>query len=228
VGEEAPARLNRALEALVARKTDPAPPTENAASAWGGWLLPAGLAVFILGFGGVWQWQKGRPAQGETVQATPLSGAPTPGSSAAAPGDPAYAPDFTLREISDGPELKLSSLRGKVVLLDFWATWCGPCRMEIPHFVDLQKEYGAKGLQIVGVSMDQQGEAVVVPFAKKWNVNYKMAIDSTGEVARAYGGIRSIPTTILIGRDGKVITGYVGYNPREVFEKAIKEALAKG
>ena len=214
----------------MARKNDTPPSASgpaSSASAWGGWILPAGLALFILGFGAVWQWKQ-RPATLVTVDASPMASAPTPPPVPGAPGGPQLAPDFTLSEVGTGKPLQLSAMRGKVVLLDFWATWCGPCRMEIPHFVELQKEYGPKGLQIYGVSMDQQGEAVVIPFAKNWKINYKLAIDSQGEAARLYGGIRSIPTTILIGRDGKVITGYVGYNPKEVFESAIKGALAKG
>ena len=136
-------------------------------------------------------------------------------------------PDFSLPEVNSGKEVKLSSYKGKVVLLDFWATWCGPCRMEIPHFVELQKTYKKKGFTLIGVSLDQQGPAVVKPFMTKWKINYPMVIDSTGEVQMSYGGIRSIPTTILIGKNGEVKDVFIGYRPKEMFEEAIKKALAE-
>jgi thiol-disulfide isomerase/thioredoxin len=138
-------------------------------------------------------------------------------------------PDFSLPSVAVGPgagkEIRLSSYKGKVVLLDFWATWCGPCRMEIPHFVELQKQYGKKGFTLIGVSLDQQGEAVVKPFMQQWKINYPMVIDAAGEVQASYGGIRSIPTTVLIGKNGEVREVFIGYRPKELFEEAIKKAL---
>jgi thiol-disulfide isomerase/thioredoxin len=137
------------------------------------------------------------------------------------------APDFSLADVMDGKSFRLSEQKGKVVLIDFWATWCGPCRMAIPHLIELQKEYKGQGLRVVGISLDQQGPAVVKPFYQQWKMNYTVVIDSQGSVARDYGGIRSIPTALLIGKDGHVITGFVGYRPKEEYEKAIKAALAK-
>jgi thiol-disulfide isomerase/thioredoxin len=137
-------------------------------------------------------------------------------------------PDFSLPSVTvgaAGKEIRLSSYKGKVVLLDFWATWCGPCRMEIPHFVELQKQYGSKGFTLIGVSLDQQGEAVVKPFMQQWKINYPMVIDAGGEVQASYGGIRSIPTTVLIGKNGEVREVFIGYRPKELFEEAIKKAL---
>src|SRR6185369_14044236 len=115
----------------------------------------------------------------------------------------------------DGKPFRLSDQKGKVVLIDFWATGCGPCRMAIPHLIELQKEYKGKGLQVVGVSLDQQGPAVVKPFYQQWKMNYTVVIDDQGAAARDYGGIRSIPTAILVGRDGRIVTGFVGYRPKE-------------
>ena len=137
------------------------------------------------------------------------------------------APDFTLVDISTGKPFNLKAQRGKVVLVDFWATWCGPCRMAIPHLIELQKQYRDKGLQVVGVSLDQQGPAVVKPFYQSWKMNYAVVVDDQGQVASQYGGIRSIPTALLIDKHGKVITGFVGYRPKEEYETAIKAALAK-
>ncbi len=152
-----------------------------------------------------------------------------PAAAAAAPAaNPKLAPDFTLPEVGSGDAIKLSSYRGKVVLIDFWATWCGPCRMEIPHFVELQKKYKGQGFAIIGISLDQQGEEVVKPFMKQWKINYSMVIDSSGEVQGSYGGVRAIPTSLLIGKDGEVKQQFIGYRPKEVFEEAIKKALQEG
>ena len=151
-----------------------------------------------------------------------------PGGQAEAASSATAAPDFTLNNVANGKPFKLSGQRGKVVLIDFWATWCGPCRMAIPHLRELQKEYGPKGFTIVGVSLDQQGEAVVKPFYSQWEMNYPVVVDAYGEVARSYGGIRSIPTAVLVDKQGNILTGFVGYRPKEVFEEAIKAALAKG
>ena len=134
-------------------------------------------------------------------------------------------PDFRLPELFSGKEIKLSAYAGKVVLLDFWATWCGPCRMELPHFVELQEKYKGKGFSFVGISLDQQGSDMVRNFATQWKLNYPIVVDSTGEVGMAYGGIRSIPSTFLIGKDGSVLDMFVGYRPKEVFEEAIRKAL---
>jgi thiol-disulfide isomerase/thioredoxin len=138
------------------------------------------------------------------------------------------APDFTMTDVSTGKSFRLSEQRGKVVLIDFWATWCGPCRMAIPHLIELQREYRKKGLQVVGVSLDQQGPAVVKPFYEQWKMNYAVVVDDQGVVARDYGGIRSIPTALLLDKHGRILTGFVGYRPKEEYEQAIKAALAKG
>ncbi len=154
---------------------------------------------------------------------------PKPTEAAESPEDASLqvAPDFTLTDVSTGKSFKLSDQRGKVVLIDFWATWCGPCRMAIPHLIELQREYRHKGLQVVGVSLDQQGPAVVKPFYQQWKMNYAVVVDETGTVARDYGGIRSIPTALLLDKQGRVLTGFVGYRPKEEYEAAIKAALAK-
>jgi peroxiredoxin len=98
--------------------------------------------------------------------------------------------------------------------------------MSIPHLIDLQKEHGGKNFTVVGVSLDQQSQ-VLPPFVTQWKMNYPVVNDSDGAVARAYGGIRSIPTGVLIDRHGKVITGFVGYHPKEEMEAMVEQALAK-
>ena len=128
------------------------------------------------------------------------------------------APDFTLTDIN-GDQLSLSDYSGKVIILNFWATWCGPCKMEIPDFIDLQNKYG-EDLVIIGVSLDQNGPKAVVPFAKKYEINYPV-VYGNGQVVQDYGGVRGIPTTFIIDRDLNIQRKYVGYRARSVFESDI-------
>jgi thiol-disulfide isomerase/thioredoxin len=132
------------------------------------------------------------------------------------------APDFTLPQL-DGHDLRLSSYRGKVVLLDFWATWCDPCREEIPHLVELQQRYGESGLQIIGVSMDDSSDPVR-PFSQQFHMNYPVVM-GTAQTGALYGGILGLPITFLIGRDGRIYAKHIGATSAEVFEKEIKTLL---
>jgi cytochrome c biogenesis protein CcmG/thiol:disulfide interchange protein DsbE len=133
------------------------------------------------------------------------------------------APDFTLKDM-DGRTFRFADTRGNVVILDFWATWCPPCRMEIPHFEALYRQYGAKGLVIVGVALDRGGAANVKSFVEENGVTYTVVI-SDQRVISAYGGIRSIPTTFIIDREGRIVEKVVGYRDKEFFESRIKELL---
>jgi cytochrome c biogenesis protein CcmG/thiol:disulfide interchange protein DsbE len=134
------------------------------------------------------------------------------------------APDFTLKKSTDGKPFKLSDLKGKVRLVDFWATWCPPCREEIPGFIELQKKYQSKGLEILGVSVDRGGPAVVNAFSKEHGINYT-SLMSEQSVESAFGGIRSIPSTFLIDREGNIVKKYLGARPIEEFEADIKSLL---
>lgn len=134
------------------------------------------------------------------------------------------APDFTL-PLLDGGQLRLSSYRGKVVLLDFWATWCVPCREETPHFVELQKKYGDRGLQIIGVSMDDSPDPVH-PFVQQFHVNYPVVM-GTADVGSAYGGVLGLPIAFLLDREGKIQAKHIGATDAAVFEKEIASLLAQ-
>ena len=123
------------------------------------------------------------------------------------------APAWELKDV-DGKTVKSSDFAGKVVVLDFWATWCPPCKAEIPGFVELQKQYGDKGLVIVGVSLDEQGPEVVTPFMKQFSINYPVVMGDA-KIVQAFGGIRGIPTTFVIDRSGKIVSGHVGFAPRK-------------
>ena len=133
------------------------------------------------------------------------------------------APDFALSDLS-GKTVRLSDFKGKVVLPDFWATWCGPCREEIPEFVQLQKQYAGKGFTMMGIALDDEGASVVKPFAQKLGMNYPVVIGNI-QVASAYGGIQAIPLTFLIGRDGKILKTYLGARDKSEFQQDIQSAL---
>ncbi|HVI10819.1 MAG TPA: TlpA disulfide reductase family protein [Candidatus Binatia bacterium] len=142
----------------------------------------------------------------------------TPRLAASAP-----APDFSLESL-DGKTMRLSDLRGKAVLLNFWATWCSPCKIEMPWFVDLQKEYGAQGLQIVGVAMDDASKEDIAKFAKDMGVNYPILIGKEA-VGDEYGGVPALPETFFIGRDGKLVDRIIGLRGKAEIEDSIKKAL---
>jgi len=133
------------------------------------------------------------------------------------------APGFELRDLQ-GKTVRLSDFKGKVVLLNFWATWCPPCRAEIPDLISLQKQYGAQGLVVLGVAMDEKGDKVVNPFAKRMKINYPVVIGDQ-KTAAAYGGVMVVPTSFVIDRNGKVVGEQEGAADRATFEKAIKPLL---
>jgi peroxiredoxin len=136
------------------------------------------------------------------------------------------APDFTL-EALDGKNVSLSSYRGQAVLLNFWATWCGPCKIEMPWFVELQKEYGPQGLQIVGVAMDDASKEDIQKFVKEMGVNYTVLLGKES-VGQSYGGVDVLPTTFFIDRDGKIVSREFGLQSRSLFVDNIKKALSQG
>ncbi|PYV18057.1 MAG: hypothetical protein DMG21_06185 [Acidobacteria bacterium] len=138
-------------------------------------------------------------------------------------GDHKMAPGFSLTDI-DGHKLDLADYRGKVVLLDFWATWCGPCRIEIPGFVDLENRFRDQGLAVIGISLDNDIDPVR-PFYKEFRMNYPVALGDN-KLAELYGGIIYMPTTFLIGRDGRIYRKHLGATDIDVFEEEIKELLA--
>jgi thiol-disulfide isomerase/thioredoxin len=134
-------------------------------------------------------------------------------------------PAWTLKDLA-GKTVSLSDFKGKVVVLDIWATWCPPCRAEIPHFIELQDEYKDKGVTVVGMSVDSTGPESVAKFAQEHKMNYPivMADEAT---ATAYGADQGIPLTIVIDKKGNVVARHLGLTDKEVFENDIKTALAK-
>lgn len=137
-------------------------------------------------------------------------------------GDP--APEFSVVDL-EGQPLRLSELRGKVVILDFWATWCPPCREEIPGFVELQAEYGDQGLVIIGFSVDDGDLGGVRAFMKEFRMNYPVAV-ADRELQALYGPIRYVPTTFVIDRAGRIVSEHVGSRGKRAYEKEVKALLA--
>jgi peroxiredoxin len=136
------------------------------------------------------------------------------------------APDFSLQSL-EGKTVRLSDYRGKPVVLNFWATWCEPCKVEMPWFVDLQKQYGPSGVQFLGVAMDDASTKEIAAFAESMKVNYPILIgkDSVGD---DYGGVQFLPETFYIDRTGKVVDKAFGLKGRGEIEDNIKKILGPG
>ena len=138
------------------------------------------------------------------------------------------APEFALSD-ADGRTVKLSDYKGKVILLDFWATWCGPCKFEIPGFVELQTKYGKHGLQVIGVSVDDTVKQLQ-PYVAEYKMNYPV-LQGLGhnDVQDAFGPIWALPISVIISRDGKICAKHAGLPPSrsagEPLEKAVKDAF---
>lgn len=135
------------------------------------------------------------------------------------------APDFALQSV-DGKKVKLSDYEGKIVVIDFWATWCGPCRRGVPDLVELQNQY-KDNLVVIGISLDQEGTLEdVKPFMKEFKINYPV-VYGTQQVVMDYGNIQAIPTSFVIDQNGNVVNKHVGLVPKSVYENQIKTLLKK-
>ena len=133
------------------------------------------------------------------------------------------APEFALKD-ADGKTVHLEDYKGKVVLLDFFATWCGPCKIEIPWFMEMERKNKDRGFSVLGVSMDDEGWEVVKPFLADLGVNYRVVIGNDA-TAQVYGGVDALPTTFLIDRNGKIAAVHVGLTGKKVFEDGIQQLL---
>ena len=160
-------------------------------------LLVATLSVLLAGCGG-----GGAPVKLSTV---------------------ATAPDFELKDVQ-GKVFRLSDAKGTVRLVDFWTTWCAPCREEIPMFKELHATYGAKGFTLVGIAMDDEGLDKVKPYVDEEKIPY-MTLIGNEDVAKAFGGIVGFPSKFLVDREGRIVDSWVGAVPRAVLEKKIQSIL---
>ena len=185
------------------------------------WMVAAaaavGLGLAAIPFIGTRAEQPGASASGATAG---QAGAPE----VCDPKAKKKAPDFELSDYS-GKKVRLADYKGKVVFVNFWATWCGPCKYEIPMFVDLQQRYGTQGLAFLGISVDDPVEELK-PFVDQYKINYPVLVGlGREEVQEAYGPMVGIPVTVVIGRDGNVCTRYFGLRPKDRFEADIKSLL---
>jgi peroxiredoxin len=133
-------------------------------------------------------------------------------------------PTFSLKD-ANGQMVRPADYKGKVVLLDFWATWCGPCKIEIPWFIDMERQFKDQGFAVLGVSMDEDGWTAIKPYVQKMQMNYRVLLGND-EVSTAYGGLDSLPTTLLIDRQGKIASVHVGVTMgKEEFKDAVVKLL---
>jgi cytochrome c biogenesis protein CcmG/thiol:disulfide interchange protein DsbE len=139
------------------------------------------------------------------------------------PGNRTMAPDFTLND-SNGKPVRLSQLRGEVVLLNFWATWCAPCRVEIPMFIEFQEAYRDRHFIVLGVALDEEGWSMVKPYADAKKINYPVMVGDD-RVAELFGGLKAVPTTIIIDRQGRIAATHIGLCQKSEYEGDIKAVL---
>ncbi len=141
------------------------------------------------------------------------------------PNERRPAPDFVLKD-SHGATVRLSDYKGKVVLLNFRATWCGPCKIEIPWFIEFENKYKASGFEVLGVPMDDDGWDAVRPFLHEKGINYRV-VTGNDDVAAKYGGVDALPQTFLIDREGRIAARYLGLAGKNNYEMAIEKILRK-
>jgi peroxiredoxin len=134
--------------------------------------------------------------------------------------NPVRAPDFSLKNLN-GQTVRLSDFTGKIVILNFWATWCPPCRIEIPHLKELYAQYRDRGVEVIGISLDSAGEQVVRDFVEKNQIDYAILLGDE-KITLDYGGILGIPTSFIIDRQGRIRQRLFGLQTKEVFEQALK------
>ena len=132
-------------------------------------------------------------------------------------------PDVQLKDLNGGT-VDLAQFKGKPVIINFWATWCGPCRFEIPMLNELHRKYSPKGLVIVGISTDEEGASIVKPFMKDLPIEYASYLKGS-DTEEKFGGVWALPTTIFFDKDGKQIEKILGVQPREFFEQKIQQML---
>jgi peroxiredoxin len=136
------------------------------------------------------------------------------------------APDFELQDLN-GKTVKLSDYRGKAVVVNFWATWCSPCKIEMPWFVDLQQRYGPEGLVVLGIAMDDSGHAEIQKFADEMHLNYPVLLGKEA-VAESFGSVQFLPATFYIDRQGRVVDRVFGLVDRQEIENNVKKSLGSG
>lgn len=138
--------------------------------------------------------------------------------------DPVPAPDLELQTLNGEP-LNLAEQKGKVLLVNFWATWCAPCRKEIPDLIDLHAEYESEGLRVIGVATDQEGAEAVRPFAEKHKINYPIVLDTSKTVQSNFDSMYGLPTTYVVNPEGQIVRRVLGIFPVEEMRPTLEEML---
>jgi thiol-disulfide isomerase/thioredoxin len=198
------------------------------------------LATFAWAGWANWMYRKQAAehalASASHAELIPSAPGDVPSGGASLTGKP--APDFTLEDLS-GNKVSLSSYKGKPLLINFWATWCGPCKIETPWLVELQNEYGPKGLQIIGISTegddlkagDKEGwahdKAAIAEFVKQEHMQYPVLINGDS-LATAYGGLDAMPTSVYVDKEGKVVAMQLGISSKDDMEAHIRKAMGEG
>lgn len=141
--------------------------------------------------------------------------------------DPVPAPDVTM-ETLDGQTINLAEQKGKVILVNFWATWCAPCRKEIPELIDLYSSMKGDGLMVVGIAVDNEGTSVVEPFVEKEGINYPIVIDTSRSIESNFEAMYGLPTTYVVNPDGQIVRRVLGIFPTEKMKSTLQEMLAAG
>ncbi len=134
-------------------------------------------------------------------------------------------PDFRLPEVSSGEIIDTTNLRGQVLLINFWATWCGPCRKEMPELDRLYREYSGRGFTVIGVSVDRASRSRISKFVRSRGISYPV-VRGSSKLSRRYGGVSAIPASFLIGADGEIIKKLQGYVSEEKLRPLVEKALA--
>lgn len=157
------------------------------------------------------------------VAITQAAGIPSFVSQREASANQSPAPEWTLKDV-DEREVSSSDFQGKIILVDFWATWCPPCKKMIPGLIELQKEYSEQGFEVVAISLDEGGAPAIKAFNKKYGVNYTSLL-ANADVLKAFGGIQNIPTSFLIDQNGQIVSKHVGFVGQERLASEIRKLL---
>lgn len=182
-------------------------------------LLAFALALFVLA---------GCSSDEPDASSAPKARVPAQtGGQTTALEEPQRVPDLTLTT-TDGNEIALTERHGEVLLLNFWATWCAPCRKEIPDLIELQEEFGDDGLTVVGIAMDKEGEEVVQPYAEEQQINYPIVLDTDASISQQFDEVYGLPTTIVVGPDGNIHYRILGLFPTEEMRPKLAELLKQG
>jgi len=185
----------------------------------------AGLLLLGLSLAGCQSDDGPDPSEAPTTNLEARGGGSSPEGEPPTLDEPEPAPDVSVQTLA-GDRIALANSPQQVLLINFWATWCPPCKKEIPDLVELQEDLGSQGLTIIGVATDEEGRSVVKPFADENDINFPLVIDSTRTLQSELGPVYGLPTTLLINPDGQIVKRVVGIFPADQYRPVLQEMLA--